>query len=56
MACDVPEELTLINDVPLLAMEYCSGGRSPEGSVDTLMMIVTRTQQSLNPTQYNNLE
>lgn len=26
-ACDVPEELNfLINDVPLLAMEYCSGG------------------------------
>ncbi|XP_044518810.1 inhibitor of nuclear factor kappa-B kinase subunit alpha [Gracilinanus agilis] len=26
-ACDVPEEMNfLINDVPLLAMEYCSGG------------------------------
>ncbi|KAH0504575.1 Inhibitor of nuclear factor kappa-B kinase subunit alpha [Microtus ochrogaster] len=33
-ACDVPEELNfLINDVPLLAMEYCSGGdlrKAPE--------------------------
>uniref|UniRef100_F6WA47 Inhibitor of nuclear factor kappa-B kinase subunit alpha n=1 Tax=Ornithorhynchus anatinus TaxID=9258 RepID=F6WA47_ORNAN len=26
-ACDVPEEMNfLVNDVPLLAMEYCSGG------------------------------
>lgn len=26
-ACEVPEEMNfLVNDVPLLAMEYCSGG------------------------------
>ena len=32
-ACDVPEGLNfLINDVPLLAMEDCSGGDLPEAT------------------------
>lgn len=38
-ACDVPEELNfLINDVPLLAMEYCSGGDLRKGLESDICM------------------